>query len=137
VAGGQSDLDGRGRIVIGLVEVAAGGLVGAPARFAVDQWISARTRSVFPWGTYIINATGAFVLGVIAGLVLYQGLADSVSLVVGTGFCGAYTTFSTFTWETVRLIEEGSPGAAIANVAGSLALGLAAAGAGMALAYLI
>lgn len=121
--------------MITLVEVGAGGLVGAPARFIVDQVVNSRTRGVFPWGSYVINATGAFILGLISGLVLYQGLGHIPSAVIGTGFCGAYTTFSTFSWETVRLIEEGTPSAAIWNIAGSLVLGLVAAGAGMALAY--
>lgn len=121
--------------MITLVEVGAGGLVGAPARFLVDQVVNSRTRGVFPWGTYAINATGAFVLGLISGLALYQGLGHIPSAVIGTGFCGAYTTFSTFSWETVRLIEEGTPSAAIWNIAGSLVVGLAAAAAGMALAY--
>lgn len=121
--------------MITLLEVGAGGLIGAPARFVVDQVVNARTRDVFPWGTYVINATGAFVLGLISGLVLYQGLGHIPSAVIGTGFCGAYTTFSTFSWETVRLIEEGTPSAAIWNIAGSLVVGLLAAAVGMALAY--
>lgn len=121
--------------MITLVEVGAGGLVGAPARFLVDQVVNSRSRGVFPWGTYAINATGAFLLGLISGLALYQGLGHIPSAVIGTGFCGAYTTFSTFSWETVRLIEEGTPSAAIWNIAGSLVVGLAAAAAGMALAY--
>lgn len=121
--------------MITLVEVGAGGLIGAPARFMVDQVVNSRTRGVFPWGTWVINATGAFLLGLITGLVLYQGLGHIPSAVVGTGFCGAYTTFSTFSWETVRLIEEGTPSAAVRNIAGSLLVGLAAAAAGMAIAY--
>jgi CrcB protein len=120
-----------------LLEVGAGGLIGAPARLVVDQVVNSRTRGVFPWGTYVINATGAFVLGLITGLTLYQGLGDVPSAVIGTGFCGAYTTFSTFTWETVRLIEEGTPAAAFRNIAGSLVVGLLAAAAGMALAYVV
>jgi CrcB protein len=123
--------------VITLVEVGAGGLIGAPARFVVDQVVNSRTRGVFPWGTYVINATGAFILGLISGLVRYQGLGHIPSAVIGTGFCGAYTTFSTFSWETVRLIEEGTPSAAIWNIAGSLVVGLLAAAAGMALAYVV
>lgn len=123
--------------MITLVEVGAGGLIGAPARFVVDQVVNSRTRGVFPWGTWVINATGAFLLGLITGLVLYHGLGHIPSAVVGTGFCGAYTTFSTFSWETVRLIEEGTPSAAVRNVAGSLLVGLAAAGAGMAIAYAV
>ena len=123
--------------MITLIEVGAGGLVGAPSRFILDQVVNSRTRAVFPWGTYIINASGAFILGLISGLVAYQGLGHTPSAVIGTGFCGAYTTFSTFSWETVRLIEEGTPTAAAWNIVGSLLLGLATAAAGMAIAYAI
>jgi CrcB protein len=123
--------------MITLLEVAAGGLIGAPARFVVDQVVSSRTRGIFPWGTYVINATGAFAFGLITGLVLYQGLGRIPFAVIGAGFCGAYTTFSTFGWETVQLLEEGTLSAAVWNVAGSLLLGLPAAAAGMALAYLV
>lgn len=123
--------------MITLLEVGAGGLVGAPARFIVDQVVSSRATGVFPWGTYIINATGAFILGLITGLALYQGLGPAPSALIGTGFCGAFTTFSTFSWETVRLIEEDAPSAAVWNIAGSLAVGLLVAAAGMALAYVV
>ena len=120
--------------MIGLVEVGVGGLIGAPTRFAVDQVITSRTRDAFPWGTFTVNVFGAFVLGLLDGLVSYQGLGPLAPTIVGTGFCGALTTFSTFSYETVRLLEEGTPAAAAWNVAGSLAAGLLAAGAGMALA---
>jgi CrcB protein len=122
--------------VITLVEVGAGGLVGAPARYIVDQVVNARTKGTFPWGTYVINASGALLFGLVTGLVMYHGLGHLPASLLGTGFCGAYTTFSTFSWETVRLIEEGTPSAALWNVAGSVVVGLLAAGAGMALAYL-
>lgn len=121
-------------IVLGVV---AGGVLGAPSRYALDQWVNSRTKGFFPWGTFLINATGAFLLGLISGLALYHGLGHLPVAVVGTGFCGAYTTFSTFSYETVRLIEEGTVEAAVRNMAGSLTLGLAAAAAGIALAALI
>lgn len=120
-----------------LLGVVAGGVLGAPSRYALDQWVSSRTKGFFPWGTFLINATGAFLLGLISGLALYHGLGHLPVAVVGTGFCGAYTTFSTFSYETVRLIEEGTVEAAVRNMAGSLTLGLAAAAAGIALAALI
>lgn len=123
--------------MIALLEVGAGGLIGAPARLILDQVVSSRTRGAFPWGTYVINVTGALVLGLVTGLVLYHGLGHVPSAVIGTGFCGAYTTFSTFSWETVRLMEEGTPAAALWNIAGSLLAGLLAAAAGMALAYVL
>lgn len=123
--------------MIALLGVAAGGVVGAPTRYALDQWVNSRTEGLFPWGTFLINATGAFLLGFISGLALYDGLGHLPVAVVGTGFCGAYTTFSTFSYETVRLIEEGTVEAAVRNMAGSLVLGLAAAAAGIALAAAI
>lgn len=120
--------------MIVLLGVAAGGVVGAPSRYVLDQWVNSRTEGLFPWGTFLINATGAFLLGLISGLALYDGLGHLPAAVVGTGFCGAYTTFSTFSYETVRLIEEDSLEGAVRNMAGSLVLGLAAAAAGIALA---
>lgn len=122
--------------MIGLVEVGIGGLVGAPTRFVVDQVVNTRRRSLFPWGTFVVNAVGAFILGLLDGLATYHGLGPVPSAVLGTGFCGALTTFSTLSYETVRLLEEGTPKAALWNVAGSLAVGLAAAGAGLGLAAL-
>ncbi len=89
---------------------------------------------MFPWGTFVINVTGSLVLGVITGLALYHGLGDLPKIAIGTGFCGVYTTFSTFSYETVRLVEEGSVGLAAGNVVGSVAVGLAAAALGLAIA---
>jgi CrcB protein len=114
--------------------VAAGGLVGAPARFALDRWTNARAGGGFPWGTFLINATGSFLLGVTTGLVVRHLLGPVPAAVVGTGF--AYTTFSTFTYETIRLLEEGDVRAGLFNAAGSLMVGLAAAMAGIGLASL-
>ena len=90
-------------------------------------------RPDFPWGTCVVNISGSFVLGVITGLALYHGLGVDSKLVFGTGFCGAYTTFSTFTYETVRLAEGGAVRAGIRNVAVNTAGGLLAAAAGLTL----
>jgi fluoride exporter len=113
------------------------GAIGAPARYLLDGFVSARVRPGFPWGTFAVNTSGAFVLGVVTGLVRYQGLGPLPQAALGTGFCGAYTTFSTFSYETVRLLEDGDLGPAAANALGSLALGLAAAGLGLALTTLL
>lgn len=110
--------------------------IGAPARYLVDGLVQDRTRGAFPWGTFVVNLTGCFLLGVLTGLGLYHDLDPTVRVVVGTGGLGAYTTFSTFTFETVRLAEQGAVDAALRNAAGSLLAGLAAAGAGLALAAL-
>jgi len=112
------------------------GAVGAPARYLVDRWVQGRTGGDWPWGTFVVNVSGSFAFGLLSGLALYHGLADGPRVVLGTGFCGAFTTFSTFTYETVRLLEEGELGAALRNAAGSLVAGLVAATAGLALASL-
>lgn len=110
-----------------------GGAIGAPARYLIDGWVQDRVSGVFPWGTFVINVTGSLLLGVITGLALYHGLGDLPKIAIGTGFCGAYTTFSTFSYETVRLVEEGSVGLAAGNAFGSVAAGLAAAAVGLAI----
>jgi CrcB protein len=107
------------------------GAIGAPTRYMVDGFVQYRTPGVFPFGTLVINVSGSFLLGIITGLALYHGLAPLPRAAIGTGFCGAYTTFSTFSYETVRLIEEGSVRLAATNVALSVVIGLAAAGLGL------
>jgi fluoride exporter len=117
--------------------VAATGALGAPARYLVDLVVSQRRGGVFPWGTFVVNASGAFVLGVVTGLALHHGLSDSARTVLGTGLCGAYTTFSTFGYETVRLLEDRAWREAVLNVVGSLAVGLLAGAAGLSLAVVV
>jgi CrcB protein len=111
-----------------------GGALGAPARYLVDGWVEPRVASVFPWGTFVVNVTGSLVLGAVTGLALYHGLGDVPRAAIATGFCGAYTTFSTFSYETVQLIERGELGRAVGNALGSIAVGLLAAGLGLAVA---
>jgi CrcB protein len=110
--------------------------VGAPARYVVDRFVSGATGSDFPWGTVVINVSGSFLLGLLTGLGLYHAFPADARLVLGTGFCGAYTTFSTFTFETVRLAETGQVRAALGNIVVSTGGGLVAAAAGIALAGL-
>ena len=112
------------------------GAGGAVARYLLDRAVADRAQGVFPWGTLVINLTGSFLLGVITGLALHHGLPKAGKIVLGTGFCGAYTTFSTFSYETVRLIEEGSLAEAALNVGASLIVGLLAGAAGLGLALL-
>jgi len=111
----------------------AAAAVGAPARYLLDSWVARCTAGRFPWGTLVVNTTGCLLLGLLTGLDLHQGLDTTTRTVLGTGGLGAYTTFSTFSVETVRLAEEGAVGQAVANVAASSLLGLAAAAAGIAL----
>jgi CrcB protein len=114
----------------------AAAAVGAPLRYLVDGFVADRTEGVFPWGTLVINATGSLALGVLTGLALYHAFPKTPKVVLGTGFCGAYTTFSTFTFETVRLVEEGAVNEAFRNALGTLVVCAAAAAAGIALAAL-
>jgi fluoride exporter len=105
-----------------LLLVLLGGAVGAPARYLADVAVQRLHRSSFPWGTWAVNMAGSFVLGVVAA-----GASTWTLTLVGTGFCGALTTYSTFGYETVRLAEEGETGTAVANVVGSIGVGLLAA----------
>ncbi len=107
--------------------VVVGAMVGAPLRYLTDRFVQTRHDSVFPWGTLAVNVAGSFVLGLVAAGVSGHGLPHSVLVLVGTGFCGALTTYSTFGFETVRLLETGSRFYAAANVVASLVAGLGAA----------
>jgi CrcB protein len=112
------------------------GAIGAPARYLVDRAVSRRARGLFPIGTLVVNISGSLLLGFLAGLAMYHGLSSTSRTILGTGFCGAYTTFSTFAYDSVRLAEAGDTRIAVRNVVLSLLLPGAAAGLGMALALL-
>jgi CrcB protein len=120
-----------------VVGIAVAGAVGAPARYLVDGFVQDRSVGSFPWGTFVVNVLGSFVLGVVTGLVVHHGFGGAPRLWLATGLCGAFTTFSTFSWETVRLLDEGDWGKAVVNVGGSLTAGLLAAAAGMSAVYLL
>ncbi|HEX3393159.1 MAG TPA: fluoride efflux transporter CrcB [Acidimicrobiales bacterium] len=107
--------------------------MGATARYLLDGLVQDRTGGAFPWGTFVVNVTGCLILGVLTGLGLYHQLGASTRTVLGTGGMGAYTTFSTFSFETVRLVEEGAVDGALRNAVGSVVVGLAAAFVGLAL----
>ncbi len=107
--------------------------IGAPARYLLDGWVQDHTSGAFPWGTFTVNITGCLTLGLLTGLGLYHGLDATARTVLGTGGMGAYTTFSTFTFETVRLAEEGALDEAFRNAAAGFLVGLAAASAGIAI----
>ncbi|HEY3524082.1 MAG TPA: fluoride efflux transporter CrcB [Candidatus Limnocylindrales bacterium] len=115
-----------------LVLVALGGAFGATARYLVDGWITDRTGGEFPWGTLAINASGAFLLGVLFALAIESDvLPASIRGPVMIGFVGAYTTFSTLMLESWRLWEDGAAGLALANLVGSLVVGVVAVVAGL------
>ncbi|GAA2856323.1 fluoride efflux transporter CrcB [Streptosporangium fragile] len=110
--------------------VVLGAAVGAPLRYLTDRAVQSRHDMVFPWGTFTVNMAGSALLGFLLALP-----ADAwVTALVGTGFCGALTTYSTFAYETVRLAGSGARLAAALNIAGSLVGGLGAAWCGTVLA---
>lgn len=104
--------------------VFAGAILGAPLRYLADRSVQAKHDSLFPWGTLAVNISGCLVLGVLAGL--GTGLPSPLLALFGTGFCGALTTYSTFSFETMRLWEQHARFYAVANVAISLVAGLGA-----------
>ncbi|MFI1760659.1 fluoride efflux transporter CrcB [Streptomyces sp. NPDC020800] len=114
--------------------VVAGAVVGAPLRHLTDRAVQARHDSVFPWGTFVVNVTGCLILGLLTGAVSAGVAGPHLQLLLGTGLCGALTTYSTFSYETLRLTEAGSGLYAAANVVASVVAGLGAAFAGVFLA---
>ena len=110
------------------------GASGAVMRFLLDAWTKQRWRSPFPLATVVINVTGSLLLGVLAGLVLFHDQSSMWQTVIGTGFCGGYTTFSTASFETVRLIQQGRRTLALSNAVVSLVLSVGACALGVALA---
>jgi fluoride exporter len=110
--------------------VALGAAIGAPLRYLVDRAVQARQDSVFPWGTFAVNMGGSFVLGFLGGL----PTPGPVMAGAGIGFCGALTTYSTFGYETLRLVQDGARFYAFTNVVTSVTGGLGAGLIGLVLA---
>ena len=117
--------------------VIAGAVIGAPLRYLTDRAVQKRHDSAFPWGTISVNVVGSLILGVVAGASTASALPHQVQLVVGTGFCGALTTYSTFSYETLRLSEDGGRFLAVANVAVSIVAGLGSVFLGVAISQAI
>jgi CrcB protein len=113
--------------------VALGAAIGAPLRFLTDRAIQSRHDSVFPWGTLTVNVAGSFVLGLLAGL----PASAPVAALLGTGFCGALTTYSTFSYETLRLARTGARFYAAMNVVASIVAGFGAASVGLVIAQAV
>jgi CrcB protein len=110
------------------------GAAGAISRYWLDGRVSDLTHGQFPWGTFVINVAGAFLLGLLVALTTERLLPHpNWRIALGIGFLGSFTTFSTYTYESVKLAEDGAVGLALANSIGMLALGLAAAALGLAL----
>ena len=110
--------------------VAIGAGVGAPLRYLTDRAVQTRHGSAFPWGTLTVNVAGSLVLGFVIAL----PMGPLATALIGTGFCGALTTYSAFGYETMRLAREGALRQAVANVVVSVLAGLGAAYLGMVLA---
>ena len=119
-----------------LLWVGLAGSVGAAARFVLDGTVRSRTTTRWPIGTLLINVSGSLLLGFLTGLVVFDHASTILTVVAGTGFCGGFTTFSTASFETVRLMQQGELAAAGANLAATVGGTLLAAAAGLALASL-
>lgn len=116
-----------------LIAVAVGvaGAVGSVARYLIDGAVQDRTSGFFPFGTLTVNLAGSFVLGVLAGAALHHADTATAKTIIGTGFCGGLTTWSTASWETIRLVEEGAADTAVRFTITNMAASLAAAGLGL------
>jgi fluoride exporter len=113
--------------------VIAGAAAGAPLRYLTDLFVQRRHDSVFPWGTLSVNAAGSLLLGVLAGGTTATGGPAWLISLLGVGFCGALTTFSTFGFETFRLVEDGALLEAGLNVLAGVGIGLVACAGGWSL----
>lgn len=113
----------------GYLLVTAGAAIGGPLRYLVDRIVQSRHRAAFPWGTLTVNVVGSAVFGALTAALLARA-SSRLDLLVGTGFCGAFTTYSTFCYETVRLWQRTPRWYALANAAGGIATGLLASGTG-------
>jgi fluoride exporter len=116
--------------------VGLGGFIGANARFVVARLVGGLFETKFPLGTFVINVSGSFLLGVLGTVVAQKVMpnSESMRLALGVGFLGAYTTFSTFEFETHALFDDGSWLTATTNMFASLFVGLLAVRAGIVVA---
>ena len=110
-----------------LLWVALGAAVGAPLRYLTDSAVQSRHDTVFPWGTLTVNIVASLVLGVVTGAVTAGAASAELQALIGTGLCGALSTYSTFSYESLRLAQQGLRFFAFANVAASVVAGLGAA----------
>jgi len=115
------------------IAVGLAGSVGATARYLIDGAVQDRTGGVLPLGTMTVNVVGSFVIGVVGGIVLFHHTGMIAKTVIGTGLCGGLTTWSTASWETLRLLEDDAYSAGFVNAVGGMAASLAATGIGLAL----
>ncbi|CAG7650675.1 fluoride efflux transporter CrcB [Actinacidiphila bryophytorum] len=113
--------------------VIAGAAVGAPVRYLTDRWVQSRHDSLFPWGTFTVNLGGSLILGILTGAAIEGAASSHLQLLLGTGLCGALTTYSTFSYETLRLAESGAKAYAAGNALLTVVCGLGMAFAGVTL----
>ncbi|WP_433732854.1 fluoride efflux transporter CrcB [Nocardia sp. CA-129566] len=106
--------------------VIAGAAIGAPVRYLTDRLVQARHDTVFPWGTLTVNVVGSLTLGFLTGAATAAAVGPNLQLLIGTGFCGALTTYSTLSYETLRLTQTGARFHAIANLAATITAGIGA-----------
>ncbi|MBG6189728.1 CrcB protein [Arthrobacter sp. CAN_A212] len=123
--------------VLLILLVGAAGGCGAVTRFMLDGVVRSRFRTAIPWGTVAINVVGSGLLGILAGLGLRGGMPLDPEMIAGVGFLGGFTTFSTASVETVRLLQSGRVGRGLINAMGTATLALLAAGAGLAVGSLL
>jgi CrcB protein len=119
-----------------LLVVCLGAALGAPARYLTDRAVQARHDTLFPWGTFAVNIVGSLVLGGLVATAAHHDVPPALVAGLGTGFCGALTTYSTFGYETVRLAADGARLLAALNVVASLTAGFGAAALGYAVGRL-
>lgn len=110
-----------------LALVMLGAAVGAPLRYLTDRAVQRRHDTLFPWGTFSVNVVGSLIFGALIGAVRATAAPTELQLGLGVGFCGALTTYSTLSYETLRLAEDGARFFAAANVIASIVAGLGAA----------
>jgi CrcB protein len=115
-----------------IIGIGIAGALGSLARYGIDGAVARRSTGAFPWGTFVVNVTGSFVVGVLFTVLTERWLvAPWLRSSLTIGLLGAYTTFSTLSLESYRLLEDGAYGIAAANLFGSIAAGLAAVYAGV------
>lgn len=107
--------------------VALGGAIGASGRYLIGGWVQARTGPDFPWGTFLVNISGALLIGIVLGMFERSALSGQARLFLAVGVLGGYTTFSSFAYENLQLAEANQFGLVLLNVAGQVVLGLLAA----------